>query len=101
MAAADRHRRRNRLVDRGTHRGRDRLAQGGRQERRAGQQINRFGEYIGNFALYAGGLSALGLALAEAEHFWIANSIFAALILAALISSAVKIVAYRRGFQPW
>ena len=46
-------------------------------------------------------LGALGLALAEVDHFWIANAIYTTFILAALTTSAVKIVAYRRGFQPW
>ena len=60
--------------------------------------INRYGEYIGSFAVYAGALAALGLAMAELEHFWIANAIFAGFVLGALTSSAVKLVAYRRGF---
>jgi uncharacterized BrkB/YihY/UPF0761 family membrane protein len=60
--------------------------------------INRFGEYIGSFVLYTGMLVALGLALAEFEQFWIANTIYSTFIAAALTTSAVKIVAYRRGF---
>ena len=63
--------------------------------------INRYGEYVGSFVLWPGALVALGLALAEFEHFWIANAIFLAFVLSGLISSAVKIVAYRRGFQAW
>jgi len=60
--------------------------------------INRFGEYIGSFVLYGGGLVALGLALAEFEHFWIANAIFSAFVLAGFTTTVVKLVAYRRGF---
>jgi protein-S-isoprenylcysteine O-methyltransferase Ste14 len=60
--------------------------------------INRYGEYVGSFVLYGGMLGALGLALAESEQFWIANAIYSTFILAALATSAVKIVAYRRGF---
>jgi protein-S-isoprenylcysteine O-methyltransferase Ste14 len=60
--------------------------------------INRYGEYVGSFVLYGGMLGALGLALAESEQFWIANAIYSTFILAALTTSAVKIVAYRRGF---
>jgi uncharacterized membrane protein len=60
--------------------------------------INRFGEYIGSFVLYTGMLVALALALAEFEQFWIANTIYSTFIAAALTTSAVKIVAYRRGF---
>jgi hypothetical protein len=60
--------------------------------------INRYGEYVGSFVLYGGMLGALGLALAEFEPFWIANAIYSTFIVAALTTSAVKIVAYRRGF---
>jgi protein-S-isoprenylcysteine O-methyltransferase Ste14 len=60
--------------------------------------INRYGEYVGSFVLYGGMLGALGLALAESEQFWIANAIYSTFILAALATSTVKIVAYRRGF---
>ncbi len=62
------------------------------------KEINRYGEYIGSFVLYGGGLIALGMALAEFEYFWIANAIFSVFVLAGLTTSAVKIVAYRRGF---
>ena len=64
-------------------------------------RINRFGEYVGSFVLWTGGLAALGLAMAEFEHFWIANAIFLAFNLSAITTSVVKIVAYRRGFSPW
>ena len=70
-----------------------------RDERDTG--INRYGEYIGSFVLYAGMLGALVLALAGFAHFWIANAIFSTFVLAALTTAAVKIVAYRRGFQAW
>ena len=40
----------------------------------------------------------LDLAMAEIEQFWIANALYLAFVLAALASSIVKIVAYRRGF---
>ncbi len=62
------------------------------------KEINRYGEYVGSFVLYGGGLVALGLALAEFEYFWIANAIFSTFVLAGLTTTAVKIVAYRRGF---
>lgn len=63
--------------------------------------INRFGEYVGGFVLWAGALVALGMALAEFEHFWIANAIFATFTVTGLTTSVVKIVGYRRGFEPW
>ena len=63
--------------------------------------INRYGGYVGSYALAIGVLVPLGLEMAEFEHFWIANAIYLAFVLQALTSSAAKIVAYRRGFQPW
>lgn len=60
--------------------------------------IHRYGEYLGSFALAIGVLVPLGLAIAQFEHFWIANAIYLAFVLQALTSSTVKLVAYRRGF---
>lgn len=65
------------------------------------KEIHRFGEYVGGFVVYGGAVAALGLALAEFDHFWIANLIYSILVLAGLITAVVKIVVYRRGFQPW
>lgn len=59
--------------------------------------IHRYGEYVGYYVLVLGALAALGLAMAEFEYFWIANAIFLMFIPAALTTSVVKIVAYRRG----
>jgi len=62
------------------------------------KQINRLGEYVGFYVMSLGALVPLGLAMAKAEQFWIANALYLAFVLAALASSIVKIVAYRRGF---
>lgn len=62
------------------------------------KQINRFGEFAGSYVLYVGGLLVLGLALAEAEHFWIANSVFAMFVLTSAVTTTAKLIAYRRGF---
>jgi hypothetical protein len=37
------------------------------------------------------------LTLAEFEYFWIANAMYLAFVLAALIGAVAKLVAYRRG----
>lgn len=65
------------------------------------REIHRFGEYVGQSFVILGGVVALGMALAEWDHFWIANAIYAAFVLSAILGSVAKIVAYRRGFQPW
>ena len=38
------------------------------------------------------------LTLAESDYFWIANAMYLAFVLAAVVGAAVKLVAYRRGF---
>jgi hypothetical protein len=65
------------------------------------REINRFGEYIGQSLVVIGGLAALVMAMAELDHFWIANAIYLAFVLSGILGSVAKIVAYRRGFQQW
>jgi hypothetical protein len=65
------------------------------------KEIYRFGEYVGQSFLVIGGVAALVMAMAEVDHFWIANAIYLAFFLSAILGSVAKIVAYRRGFQPW
>jgi hypothetical protein len=65
------------------------------------REIYRFGEYIGQSFVVIGGVAALLMAMAELEHFWIANVIYLTFVLSAILGSVAKIVAYRRGFQPW
>jgi hypothetical protein len=62
------------------------------------QKIDRFGEYVGGYVLGAGMLIVLVLAMAETEYFWIANAALGILVLAELVTSATKIILYRRGF---
>lgn len=59
--------------------------------------IGRLGGQLGGVVLGLAVLVPLGLAMAEREQFWIANALYAALVLSSLASSAVKLVAYRRG----
>jgi hypothetical protein len=65
------------------------------------REIYRFGEYIGQSFVVVGGVAALLMAMAERDHFWIANVIYLTFVLSAILGSVAKIVAYRRGFQPW
>jgi hypothetical protein len=61
------------------------------------KEINRFGEYVGGVVLAVSMLLPFGLAMAEVDHFWIANAMYAAFVLSALVSSPIKLIAYRRG----
>jgi hypothetical protein len=75
--------------------------EGANEKDQRDKEINRLGEYIGQSFLVIGGVAALGMAMAEWEHFWIANVIYLCFVLSAVVGSAAKIVAYRRGFQSW
>ena len=62
------------------------------------RQVNTRGDQVGFYVLSLLALVPLVLAFAEAEHFWIANSLYLAFVATAVVSSLVKIYAYRRGF---
>jgi hypothetical protein len=64
-------------------------------------EIDHFGERVGNWLIIAGSCAALVLAMARADHFWIANAIFIGGITGALLSSITKIAAYHGPFQRW
>ena len=74
--------------------GSSRAARAGDERDRA---VNRLGEYVGFYVISVAAVVPLVLAMREAPYFWIANSLYLAFSLAALVSSIVKIVAYRRG----
>lgn len=61
------------------------------------KEIYRFGEYVGGVVLGAGMVLPLALTMAELDHFWIANAIYAVFVLSSLVGTTVKLVAYRRG----
>ncbi len=65
------------------------------------REIGRFGDHVGQAFVAIGAVAALLLALVEAPHFWIANTVYLAFTLSAVLGSAARISAYRRGFQPW
>ena len=65
------------------------------------REIDHLGERIGNWLIIAGAIAALVLAMARADHFWIANAIFLGGLAGALLSSVTKIAAYHGPFQRW
>jgi len=60
--------------------------------------IGRRGDIVGYYVSAVGVVLALGLTMLEFDYFWIANALYLSLAVAAVVSSAVKLVAYRRGF---
>lgn len=75
-------------------------ADAGRKDQRD-REIGRFGEHIGQSFVVIGGVAALVMAMAELDHFWIANTVYLAFVLSSLLGSIAKIAAYRWGFQTW
>lgn len=61
-------------------------------------QINERGDRVGYYVSSVFMLGALALTMLEYPHFWIANAVFVSFLVASLTSSAVKLLAYRRGF---
>jgi len=60
-------------------------------------EIGHRGDRVTGMVVGIGVIAPLWLALAEADHFWIANSIYAISALGAVIGTAVTLAAYRRG----
>ncbi|MFJ9942854.1 hypothetical protein [Streptomyces erythrochromogenes] len=73
----------------------------GRVKDQRDREIHRFGDHIGQSFVVIGAVAGLVLAMAEADQFWIANAIYLAFVLSALLASTAKIVSYRFGFHPW
>jgi hypothetical protein len=62
------------------------------------REIGRLGERVGGAFVVIGGVAALLLAMAEAPHFWIANAVYLAFVLSAVLGAIARLAAYRWGF---
>jgi hypothetical protein len=60
--------------------------------------ISRHGDLVGFYVSSVGMVGVLILTMLEADYFWIANTLYLSFVVATVVSSAVKLVAYRRGF---
>ncbi len=60
--------------------------------------IGQRGDVVGYYLGSAGAVVALILAMLESDYFWIANTLYLSLAIAALVAGVVKLRAYRRGF---
>ncbi|WP_285114204.1 hypothetical protein [Leifsonia sp. fls2-241-R2A-40a] len=65
------------------------------------REVHAFGERIGGAFVVVGGVAALVLALFEAPWFWIANAVYLAFVLSAVVGSIARLIAYRRGMPAW
>jgi hypothetical protein len=62
------------------------------------KKISRRGDLIGLYVSSAGMVGVLLLTMLEAEYFWIASVLYLSFAVGTLVSSAVKLVSYHRGF---
>ena len=62
------------------------------------RDIGRFGEYRAGLVLGVGMVVPFILAMVEADHFWIANAMYLAFTVGAIVGAVTRLVAYRRGF---
>ncbi len=65
------------------------------------QRIDHFGDRVGQYLTVAAAVGALAMAIMEMPYFYIAQTIFAGLVLGSLIGSVAKLVAYRWGIFSW
>jgi len=62
------------------------------------KQISRHGDLVGFYVSSGGVVGVLALTMLEYEYFWIASALYLSFAVGTLVSSVVKLVAYRRGF---
>ncbi len=60
--------------------------------------ISRHGDLIGYYVASAGMVGVLILTMLEYDYFWIGSALYLSFVVATVVSSVVKLVAYRRGF---
>ena len=65
------------------------------------KEIDRLGERVGGAFVVIGAVGALLLAMFESGYFWIANVVYLCFVLSAILSSATKVIAYRKGVPTW
>ncbi|MDR6613317.1 hypothetical protein [Leifsonia sp. 1010] len=65
------------------------------------REVFAFGERVGGAFVVIGAVAALLLSLVEAPWFWIANAVYLAFVLSAIVGAAARLTAYRRGMPEW
>jgi hypothetical protein len=65
------------------------------------REIGRLGDHIGQSFLVIGAVTAMLMAMADWDRFWIANVIYLCFVLSAILSGITKVIVYRRSFPEW
>jgi hypothetical protein len=64
------------------------------------REIERHSRSHSQFLTDLGAMAAVGMAMAKLEHFWIAHTVYVALVANAILGSVIKIAFYREGIEP-
>ncbi|MEU4483042.1 hypothetical protein AB0F68_34065 [Micromonospora sp. NPDC023966] len=65
------------------------------------RQIGQLGDHVGQSFLVAGAVAAMLMAMAGWDRFWIANVIYLAFVLSAVLGSVAKIGMYHGRLPQW
>ena len=65
------------------------------------REISRHGDYVGQSFVLIGALAAMVMAWLEVDWFWIANAVYLAFVLSAVLAFITKVVGYRAGLPRW
>ncbi|MEU7847398.1 hypothetical protein [Micromonospora parva] len=65
------------------------------------REIGRLGDHVGQAFVVVGAVSAMLMALAEWDWFWIANVIYLCFVLSAAVGALAKVIVYRKGVPQW
>lgn len=65
------------------------------------RQIGQLGDHVGSSFVVIGAVTAMLMAMAGWDRFWIANVIYLCFFLSAVLGSVTKVIAYRKTFPQW
>lgn len=65
------------------------------------REIGRLGDHVGHSFVVIGAVAAMLMAMADWDHFWIANVVYLCFILSAVLGGITKVIVYRRGVPQW
>ncbi|MET7403302.1 hypothetical protein ABZS66_58490 [Dactylosporangium sp. NPDC005572] len=65
------------------------------------REIGRLGDHVGQAFVVIGAVSAMLMALAEWDFFWIANVIYLCFVLSSVLGSVTKVLVYRGSLPQW
>ncbi|UWZ40513.1 hypothetical protein Drose_21900 [Dactylosporangium roseum] len=65
------------------------------------KEIGRLGDHVGQSFVVIGAVSAMLMALADWDRFWIANVIYLGFVLSAVLGSVTKVIVYRGSLPQW